>query len=370
MKTGISKLLGIDVPIFAFSHCRDVVVEVSKAGGMGVFGVAYKTAEQLEAELNWIDGHVGGRPYGIDVLLPSEYEKLGEKRVTPDDLPPAQVQFMRRVLDEAGIPRLPEGEARTMVQEFLDRINMTREQTEVLLEVALRHPIKVVVSALGTPPKETVERLHGLGIKIGALAGKPQHAVRHKEAGVDFIVAQGMEAGGHTGKITSMILWPQIIDAVAPLPVLAAGGIGRGRQMAAAMALGADGVWCGSIWLGTKESELTPDLKERFFAASAEDTVQSRLRSGKPARVLRSKLSDAWERPDAPSFAPMPYQTMLMAEPHLRVERGKLKEWMYYPVGQVVGDMKAETTCKHVMYDMMNEFIEATERLCRLMQAD
>lgn len=370
MKTQMCEMFGIEVPIFAFSHCRDVAAEVSKAGGMGVFGVAYKTAEQLDAELKWIDERVGGKPYGIDVLLPNKYEKLGEKQVTTDDLPQAQVEFMRRVLDEAGIPRLPEGDARTMVQEFLDRINMTREQTEALLEVALRHPIKVVVSALGTPPRETVERLHGLGIKVGALAGKPQHAVRHKEAGVDFIVAQGMEAGGHTGKITSMILWPQVIDAVAPLPVLAAGGIGRGRQMAAAMALGAEGVWCGSIWLGTKESELTSDLKERFFAAGTEDTVQSRLRSGKPARVLRSKLSDAWERPDAPPFAPMPYQTLLMAEPHLRVERGKLKEWMYYPVGQVVGDMKAETTCRQVIYDMMSEFIEATERLGRLMQAD
>jgi NAD(P)H-dependent flavin oxidoreductase YrpB (nitropropane dioxygenase family) len=179
-----------------------------------------------------------------------------------------------------------------------------------------------------------------------------------------------MEAGGHTGKISSLVLWPQVIDAVAPVPVLAAGGVGRGRQMAAAIALGADGVWCGSIWLGTKESELMPSLKERFFSASSEDTVQSRLRSGKPARVLRSKLSDAWEQPDAPPFARMPFQTMLMAEPHLRVERGRLKEWQYYPVGQVVGDMKAETSCRQVVYDMMNEFIDATERLFRVVHAE
>lgn len=265
---------------------------------------------------------------------------------------------------------MPEGEAGTMIQEFLDRINMTHERGRELVEVALRHPIKAVVSALGTPPKDMLERLHGLEIKVGALAGKAEHAVRHKQAGVDFIVAQGMEAGGHTGTITSMILWPQVIDAVAPLPVLAAGGIGRGRQMAAAMALGAAGVWCGSIWLGTKESELTPELKERFFAAGPEDAIQSRLRSGKPARVLRSKLTEAWERPDAPPFAPMPFQTMLMAEPHMRVERGKAKEWQYYPVGQVVGEMKAETSCRQVIYDMMNEFIEATEHLSQLLEAD
>lgn len=368
MKTKLCEMLGIDVPIFAFSHCRDVVAEVSKAGGMGVLGVAYKTAAQLETELQWIDAHVGGKPYGIDVLLPSKYEKLADRRVTADDLPEVQVQFMRRVLDEAGIPRLPEDQGPTLVQDFLDRINMTREQVDALLDVALRHPVKVVVSALGSPPKETVQRLHDAGIKVGALAGKPEHAMRHKQAGVDFIVAQGMEAGGHTGKLSSIILWPQVIDAVAPLPVLAAGGVGRGRQMAAAIALGADGVWCGSIWLGTKESELTPALKRRFFAATSEDTVQSRLRSGKPARVLRSKLSDAWARADAPPFAPMPYQTMLMAEPHLRVERGRLDEWQYYPVGQLVGDMNAETSCRQVIYDMMNEFVEATERLCQLMR--
>ena len=369
MKAKMCEMLGIDVPIFAFSHCRDVVVEVSKAGGMGVLGVTYKTAEQLEVELKWIDEHIHGKPYGIDVLLPNKYEKLGEKHVTPGDLPQAQVEFMRRVLDEAGIPRLPEAEATTMVQDFLDRINMTREQIGALVEVALRHPIKAVVSGLGAPSPEMLQRLHGKGVRVGALAGKVEHAVRHKQAGVDFIVAQGMEAGGHTGKITSMILWPQVIDAVAPVPVLAAGGIGSGRQMAAAMALGAEGVWCGSIWLGTKESELTPDVKERFFAAGPEDTVQSRLRTGKPARVLRSKLSDAWERPDAPPFAAMPYQTMLMAEPHMRVERGKLKEWMYYPVGQIVGDMKSETTCRQVIYDMMNEFVAATERLDGLIQS-
>lgn len=370
MKTRMTEMLGIDVPIFAFSHCRDVVAEVSKAGGFGVLGVAYKTADQLDTELKWIDEHVGGKPYGIDVLLPNKYEKLGDRRITPADLPAPQVDFMRRVLDEAGIPRLPEDMAANLVQQMLDRINMTREQTEALLDVALRHPIKAVVSALGTPPRETVARLHGLGIPVGALAGKPAHAVDHKEAGVDFIVAQGMEAGGHTGKLSSMILWPQVIDAVAPLPVLAAGGVGRGRQMAAAIALGADGVWCGSIWLGTRESELGPELKERFFAAKSEDTVQSRLRSGKPARVLRSKLSDAWERADAPGFAPMPYQTMLMAEPHLRVERGRESAWQYYPVGQLVGDIKSETSCRQIIYDMMNEFVEAAERFGRIVHAE
>jgi NAD(P)H-dependent flavin oxidoreductase YrpB (nitropropane dioxygenase family) len=370
MKTPICERLGIEVPIFAFSHCRDVVVEVSKAGGLGVLGVTYKTRADLEAELKWIDEHVQGRPYGIDVLLPNKYENLLGRRITPEDLPEQQAGFMRRVLDEAGIPPLPEGERRNMVQDFLDHINMTREQIVGLVEVALRHPLRALVSGLGAPSPEMRDLLHSKGILIGALAGKAEHARRHKAAGVDFVVAQGMEAGGHTGAITSMLLWPDVVDAVAPLPVLAAGGIGNGRQMAAALAMGAQGVWCGSIWLGTRESEVTPDVKERFYAAGFEDTVQSRMRSGKPARLLRSKLSDAWQRPDAPPFAPMPFQTMVMAEPHMRVERGKLKEWKYYPVGMVVGQMKSESSVRQVIHGMLNEFLDATERLERLVKSD
>lgn len=368
MKTAICEMLGIDVPIFAFSHCRDVVVEVSKAGGMGVLGVTYISPDQLEAELQWIDDHIGGKPYGVDVVMPNNYQKLPDEKIGPEDLPQEQVEFMRKLLDEAGIPRLPGDDNDALLREDLARVQMTREQVMELIDIAVTHPIKVVVNALGTPPREMVERLHGRGIKVGSLIGKVEHALNQKEVGVDFVVAQGMEAGGHTGKITSMILWPQIIDAMAPTPVLAAGGIGSGRQMAAAMALGADGVWCGSIWLGTRESEVLPEVKERFWEATAEDAIQSRLRSGKPARVLRSKLSDAWERADAPAFLPMPYQTLMMREPHMRVDRARRKEYMYYPVGQVVGAMRAETTCKQVVYDMLNEFVEATQRLGALIE--
>ncbi|MFO1189066.1 MAG: nitronate monooxygenase family protein [Alphaproteobacteria bacterium] len=370
MKTRICQTLGIEVPIFAFSHCRDVVVEVSKAGGLGVLGVTYKTPEELEQELRWIDDHIAGKPYGIDVLIPNKYDKSARLRIDPNDLPKEQVEFMRRVLDEAGVARLPPGEGEAMVRERLARIHMTPEHVVELMEVALRHPIKAVVNALGVPPKDQVERLHARGIKVGSMVGKVEHAINHKAAGVDFVVAQGMEAAGHTGKITSMLLWPQVIDAVRPLPVLAAGGIASGRQMAAAMAMGADGVWCGSVWLGTRESEVLPDVKQKFYKATSEDTVQSRLRSGKPARVLRSALSDAWERPDAPPFAPMPYQTMLMVEPHLRAERGDKIDYKYYPVGQAVGMMNAETSCKQVIYDMMNEFVEASQALCRLIESD
>lgn len=370
MRTQTSEMFGLDLPIFAFSHCRDVVAGVSLAGGMGVLGCAYQTPKQLERELTWIDQHVEGRPYGIDLLLPNQYARTAEPKLRLEDLPREQLDYMRRYCDEAGVPPLPEDQREAMIGAELERLHFTPEQADELLEVALRHGVPLVVSALGTPPPGMVETLHQRGIKIGALIGKIDHALRQRQAGVDLIVAQGYEAGGHTGQIASMILWPQVVDAVAPLPVLAAGGIGRGRQMAAAMALGADGIWCGSVWLGTRESEVIPETKERFFEARSEDAVQTRSRTGKPVRMLQSRMNQAWEAPDAPDFLPMPLQTAVMVESRLRVERARVKEFLTYPVGQIVGDMHHETSCRQVISDLLSEFADATERLNDLVGAD
>jgi len=365
MKTSVCEMFGIEVPIFAFSHCRDVVVEVSKAGGLGVLGVGYYTAEQLEIELKWIDDHIGGLPYGVDLLMPNNADADAHSRqIRVEDLPQEQVQFIRKVLDDAGIPRLPEND--NTLQDEISHITMTKAESLACLEVALKHPIALVVNALGTPPKEMVDRCHGLGIKVGSLVGKVEHAKAQVEAGVDLIVAQGAEAGGHTGTITSMILWPSVVDAVAPIPVLGAGGIGRGRHMAAALALGCDGIWCGSIWLGTKQSDLLPEMKELLYKAKAEQAVQSRSRTGKPARMLKSKLTEAWEKPGAAPFAPMPWQTMVNTEPRLRIERARNMEFLTCPVGQIVGDMKEEQTVKQVMYDILNEYADTTERMIEL----
>lgn len=370
MRTAATTLLGIDVPIFAFSHCRDVVVEVSKAGGFGCLGAGYYTKEQLKEELKWIDDHIGGKPYGVDILMPNKHAALGDVKVDLNALPQAQTQFLRKLLDDAGIPPLPPGEAEEMIKKEIKKVNMTREESEALFDVCLEHPIKMVVNALGIPSKEQVERMHGRGIKVGALVGKAEHAIKQKEAGVDLIVAQGAEAGGHTGTISSMILWPQVIDAVAPLPVLAAGGIGRGKQMAAAMALGAAGIWCGSIWLGTKQSDLLPEEKQALFRGKPEDAIQSKSRTGKPARVLRSKLTEAWEKPGAPPYLPMPLQTIVTMEARLRIGRGKAIDYMSPPVGQIVGEMTEETSVKQVIYDMLTEFSDAVEQLNAVVEAD
>ncbi|WP_269203689.1 nitronate monooxygenase, partial [Mycobacterium colombiense] len=198
----------------------------------------------------------------------------------------------------------------------LGGLNISPKTYEPLLDVAFSHNIRLIASALGPPPADLVERAHDRDVLVAALAGTTRHAQRHAAAGVDLIVAQGTEAGGHTGEVATMVLVPEVVDAVAPVPVLAAGGIARGRQIAAALALGAEGVWCGSVWLTTEEAETVPVVKEKFLAASSSDTVRSRSMTGKPARMLRTAWTDEWDRPENPDPLGMPLQTALITEPH------------------------------------------------------
>jgi NAD(P)H-dependent flavin oxidoreductase YrpB (nitropropane dioxygenase family) len=372
MHTQVCEMFGIEVPIFAFTHCRDVVVEVSRAGGMGVLGITGFTSEQLEIELNWIDEHIGDKPYGVDILMPNKFADVGTLKLDLENLlPQGHRDFVRKICDDAGIAPLPALEAEQLMQSKLAQIQMTPVESAELVEVAFRHSkVKLMVNALGTPPRHLVERAHSFGIKVGSMVGKVEHVAAQKAAGVDLLIAQGMEAGGHTGSITSMVLWPQVVDAMAPAPVLAAGGIGRGRQMAAALALGASGVWCGSIWLGTTSSDVTPDVKQRLFEAGADDAVQRKSFSGKSCRILKSKFTEAWEQPGAPAPLPMPLQTILIAESKMRIDRGRARDYVTYPVGQIVGDMREESTVRQVVADMLTEFADAAERLGKLVGAE
>lgn len=365
MKSSLCEMFGIDVPIFAFSHCRDVVAEVSKAGGLGVFGVARSSPEHVEEELKWIDDHVDGKPYGVDILMPTHYQTAGKANLTDQrNLPQEHVEFVRNMLDQAGVPELPKDEVEEIARRNLDSVNLTPEESRVMLDIAFRHPIKLIVNALGSPPPEVVERAHANGIKVAALAGSAKHAIKHRDAGCDFVIAAGNEAGGHTGAVTSMVLWPQIVDAVAPLPVLGAGGVGRGRQFAAALALGCEGVWCGSIWLKTVQSEVTPEMKARMFEAESKDAVWTKCLTGKTARMLRSGYTDAWDQPGAPRPLPAFSQRYLWEiEARGRLERANRNDYLIYPVGQLVGDMHEETSVRNVIMDMLNELVESKERL-------
>jgi NAD(P)H-dependent flavin oxidoreductase YrpB (nitropropane dioxygenase family) len=245
-----------------------------------------------------------------------------------------------------------------------DQIGWQHAIARASLEEGFKHSnCKVMVNALGTPPADIMAECKAKGILVGALAGRLKHALAHKAGGVDFIIAQGHEAGGHTGDVTTMVLVPQVVDAVAPLPVLAAGGIGSGRQVAAAMALGAQGVWCGSIWLTSPESEVAPLQKSRLIDASSEDTVRTRMLSGKPARMLKSKWTEAWNEPDCPGFLPMPLQGMLVMEANHRIDRAQDKELAFYPVGQVVGQLNQEKACRTIMYELMEGYADTVERM-------
>ena len=369
MRTDLCDLLGIEYPIFAFSHCRDVVAAVSKAGGMGVLGAVGFSADQLETELVWIDEHIGGKPYGVDIVMPAT--SAGVEGSDPEALL-AQIQAMipdahRRFVDDLmvrfDIPPLPEGERAGGVLGWAEGVARAH------VDIAFGHPISLIANALGSPPKDIIDRSHDAGVKVAALAGKAQHAVRHVNNGVDIVIAQGHEAGGHTGEVTTMVLVPEVVDAVPGTPVLAAGGIGTGRQIAAGMALGAHGVWTGSIWLATAESSSAPEHLERYLEATSSDTVRSKSYTGKPARMLRSAWTDAWADPAGPGPLGMPLQNILTAEANARIARSHRKDIAFVPVGQIVGSMNSVRPVRDVMFDLVNDYIETVQRLSAGLEA-
>ena len=367
MPTPICQKLGIEFPIFAFSHCRDVVAAVTNAGGFGVLGALAYEPERLEIELNWIDEHVKGKPYGVDFAMPAKYVgKGGGAEATPEYLqsliPQGHRDWVHKLLDDAGIPRLPEGLERRPPKAA--GLNVDAEGPGQL-EVTLSHPgVKMVVNALGPPPKYVLDQCHEAGILVGGLVGSRQHAERQVAQGVDVIVAQGTEAGGHCGEISTMVLVPQVVDAVGPdIPVLAAGGIADGRQMAAALALGAQGVWTGSMWLLTTEADMEPEVTENLLAASSRDFVRARVMTGKPARQLRTKWVEAWDQPGAPEPLPMPLQGLLYGEAAARFSRVHSKDFAGHPAGQIIGSIDRVRPAKDVVREMVEGWIETTEKL-------
>ena len=373
MQNRLCEMFGIEFPIFAFTHCRDVAAAVSRAGGMGVLGALAFSPEQLELELNWIDEHVDGKPYGVDVVIPvksadrdmglSDEKSLAEtlQGMITDE----HWDFVHKILADHGVPddasvSMGSGDGSPLDQGVLGWTELTGAP---LIDIALAHPIKLLASALGPPPPEAIERAHAQDVKVAALIGRTQQAVRDAQTGVDIIIAQGYEAGGHTGDVASMVLIPDVVDAVAPTPVLAAGGVGTGRQMAAAMALGAEGVWTGSVWLTVAESDMSPPIMEKLLAAGSSDTVRSRSMTGKPARQLRTAWTEAWESPESPAPLPMPLQFILWSYAMRRITAAGNKELLGMPVGQIVSRMNKVRTAKEVVYEMVEEYIDVTERM-------
>ncbi|MEL7209434.1 MAG: nitronate monooxygenase [Actinomycetota bacterium] len=373
MRTELCDRLGIEFPIFAFSHCRDVVAAVSNAGGLGVLGAVGFPTEQLEVELDWIDEHTGDKPYGVDIVIPGKYEGMGEddpaelEKALLAAVPQEHRDFADAVLAEHDVPEIPE-EDRTTGSGLL---GWTAATAAPQVDAALGHDrVKLIANALGTPPADVIDQCHDQDVLVAALCGAAKHARSHVDGGVDIIIAQGTEGGGHTGEVGSMVLWPEVIDEVAPVPVLAAGGIGSGRQMAAALALGAQGVWTGSLWLTVEEAETPPAQMESYLAAGSRDTVRSRSYTGKPCRMLKNDWTEAWAQEDTPDPLGMPLQYMVTGDAVARGHRYSeaAKDIMFSPVGQVVGRMDKTRKTKDVIYDLVEECIDTQQRMNTLFE--
>jgi NAD(P)H-dependent flavin oxidoreductase YrpB (nitropropane dioxygenase family) len=370
LNTPICELLGIEFPLVAFTHCRDVVVEVSRAGGFGVLGAAGYNAETLEIELNWIDEHIDGKPYGVDLIAPTSMavtDGNDSAEHIREMIPEEHRQFAAGILARHEIDTSDVyAHQRSGPGGFL-----TERRAANIIDVAFSHPIKLIANALGVPPRYMLERGKAEGVVVAALVGAKEHAAKQVEAGVDVLVVAGTEAGGHCGEVSTMVLVPEVAEAVAGsgVPILAAGGIVQGRQMAAAMAMGADGVWTGSMWLTTAEAETSPVIKEKFVQASSRQTVRSKARTGKYSRQLVSPWTEAWESEEAPEPLPMPLQSQVSEAPLAKVtklaEGGHkgARQLATYFVGQGVGLMNDIQSTRDVVREFMADYLAAVERM-------
>jgi nitronate monooxygenase len=367
MHTALSEKFGIEYPIFGFTPSEHVAAAISRAGGLGVLGcVRFNDPEELEAALTWMDENTDGKPYGVDIVMPAKIPTEGTSVDLESLIPAEHRAFVNRTLDELGVPPLETGtEHATGVLGWLHSVARSH------VDVALNHRIALIANALGSPPKDVIDQAHAKGVPVAALAGAVEHARRHVANGVDIVIAQGYEAGGHTGEIASMVLVPEIVDAVGDsAAVLAAGGIGSGRQVAAALSLGASGVWMGSYWLTTSEYKLgsasvdgPSAIQRALLGATSADTVRSRIYSGKPARLLKTKWTDAWSKPEAPAPLPMPLQNLLVSDAHQRIAASENPDVVAMPVGQIVGRMNEIRPVSEVMDELVSGFEAAVSRL-------
>lgn len=359
LRTRLCTQYSCDVPIVAFAHTRDVVAAVTNAGGIGVFGASPLTAEELRFNISWIRERVGDRPWGVDLLLPASFVP-GNYEDLDAQIPDGHREFVAQLMRDNGIPH-PTGTHPLSTGIELERaLGNARD----LLDVILEERVPIFVSGLGSPAF-ILEEAHSRGVRVWGMVGLPRQAARQLEAGVDLIVAQGYDSGGHSGTIGTFTLVPEVVRLAEGTEslVLAAGGVNNGRQVAAAIAMGADGVWTGTIWLATHESETETFLKQRLVEARAEDVYQSSAMTGKPIRQLPSKFGDAWKTAGAPEPLGMPLQSVLVRDMMEGIAESRMEDWMTTPAGQSVVGIHSIRPTSEVVYQLVEEAIESFERI-------
>jgi len=366
LETELCEQFGVEYPVFAFNHCRDVIAAVSNNGGIGVLGATGLSPEGIVAEGNWLRKNTD-KPFGIDILLPARNPVTASREELLARIPKENVEFMKRLGEELKLPAV--SAPQTTNPNVMD-LGIGGTQASQMEQVDAICDVKpdVFAGGLGMTP-EVVEKCHSAGIKVISLVGNVRQARKVADWGVDYIVAQGTEAGGHTGKIGTLALVPLVVDAVKPIPVIAAGGIGGGRGLAASLALGAVGVWTGTIWLTAHENPLENYVKDRLIAATEEDAVITRAHTGKTARSLTTKFIEYWQQPGAPEPLNAPFQAMYLPvpwststeNPDKRWEESGLQDWIGTPAGQVMAQMTERKAAKQILFDMVSEAMDIIE---------
>ncbi len=357
LQTPVTEMLNIRYPVFGFVHSVDVVAAICMAGGVGVYGATRDTPEEISQRLKEIRAKVGDRPFGIDLVLPKGMPERNNREEIEEQIPAGHRDFVEGLRQKYGVRADGGTGARS-------RFVRSEEVAQRQIEAILSSDVNIFACGIGSP-LQAIREAQALGKKVISLVGAPKHAQRVKDLGVDIIVAQGYDAGAHTGQIGTFSLVPQVVDVAGDTPVLAAGGVVTGRHIAAALAMGAAGVWVGTAWLLTKEHNLDPIIVQKLLAAGPEDTVISRADSGKTLRQVRSAWSEEWSGENAPVPLKMPYQDILVGDMLGAIQRQRVEPLMHQPAGQGIGMLNEQTTVAETMERLVNEAQTALARLGR-----
>ena len=354
-QTRLSRKLGLDCPIFGFAHSAPVVAAICNAGGFGVLGATRHTPEEIEHELAWIRAQVGKRPFGVNLVLPDGMPEDNDRAAIEAKLPATHLEFVRGIYEKYSVPAATKPGERS-------RFVRSNEVAQQQLESVLRSDVNLLACGIGSPV-EVIESAKAAGKLVLALVGSPKHARRALAKPIDILVAQGYDAGAHTGTIGTYSLVPQIVDLAGDIPVLAAGGVATGRHINAALAMGAEGVWMGTAWLTTEEHKIPDLLLQKLLKAGSDDTVISRADSGKTLRQIRSAWSEEWASPQAPIPLKMPYQDILVGDLLGAIDEHLMAPLMHSPAGQSIAYFNNLTTVADVMEKLMRESSVGMERL-------